>query len=305
MGPDLLVMVEDTRTMASIPVALNSTFIALIPKTSHPETYEYVRQISLCNLVYKVVAKIISNRIKSVLSKSILAEQFGFLEKCQILDAIGLAQETFHSIKTRNKKALVLQMDLSQAYGKVNWGFLRLAFIQIDIPWHAMKWIIACVSLVNYSVLFNGSSSKFFSASRGLGKGFPLSPLLFLVVIEGLSRLLIKAIIDNQITGFNISKNISVTHDRLVDDVMLFGKACIIEWAIFKEILDLFSKSTSMVISDKKSTFPEHDLDDQLRGELSVVFPFNFKTLVAGTMYLGYFIKPNAYKSLEWTWLLK
>lgn len=74
MGPDLLAMVEDTRITGRILVALNATFIALIPKTSLQATFEDFRSISLCSLVYKLVAKIIANRMKLVLSRHVSKE---------------------------------------------------------------------------------------------------------------------------------------------------------------------------------------------------------------------------------------
>jgi hypothetical protein len=81
---------------------MNSTFIALIPKKNDPITFEYFIPISLCNLIYKLVSKIIKNRMKQALSKAISEEQFGFLFNRKIHDAVGTAQEGLHSIKVGN-----------------------------------------------------------------------------------------------------------------------------------------------------------------------------------------------------------
>jgi len=78
--------------------------------------------------VYKIIAKVISRIIKSLLSKSISNEQFGFLEGRQIHEAIGVAQGLY-SIKTRNLKSMVLKVDLSKAYDKVNWLYIRLILL--------------------------------------------------------------------------------------------------------------------------------------------------------------------------------
>lgn len=59
-----------------------ATFIALIPKSDKPETFNNFHPISLCNLVYKIITKVISNRIKPMLSKFLTKEKFGFLDNC-------------------------------------------------------------------------------------------------------------------------------------------------------------------------------------------------------------------------------
>jgi hypothetical protein len=97
-------MVEETRSSGHIAGSLNSTFLALIPKVNKPVNFGDFRPISLCNLVYKVISKVIVVRIKPILSKALSAEQLGFLEGRQIHDAIGTTHECLHSIKKKNSK---------------------------------------------------------------------------------------------------------------------------------------------------------------------------------------------------------
>jgi hypothetical protein len=77
MGEDLLALVEETRLSGRISGSINSTFIALIPKTNKPQQFGDYRPISLCNLVYKVISKVIANIIKPILSKFLSEEQLG------------------------------------------------------------------------------------------------------------------------------------------------------------------------------------------------------------------------------------
>jgi hypothetical protein len=136
-------------------------------------TFEGFRPISLCNLAYKIITKIIATRIKASLSTGISKEQFGFLEGRQITDAIGVAQEALHSIKVKNIKALVLKLDMMKAYDRVDWGFLRLVLLQVGLSLEATDWIMGCVSTANFVVLINGSPSSFFKSTRGLRQGCP------------------------------------------------------------------------------------------------------------------------------------
>jgi hypothetical protein len=105
VGDDLLDMVEESRQKGFITGALNATFITLIPKVNKPNQFGDFRPISLCNLSYKIISKIIADRIKPFLSRSLSEEQLGFLQGRQIQDAIGTVHECIHSIKKKKSKS--------------------------------------------------------------------------------------------------------------------------------------------------------------------------------------------------------
>ena len=95
---------EDTIISGRIPASFNSTFIALIPKVNNHVSLNDFRPISLCSCIYKVVSKVITHRLKRILSEHITDEQFGFLEGRQIHEAIGVSQEGLHRMKTKFSK---------------------------------------------------------------------------------------------------------------------------------------------------------------------------------------------------------
>jgi hypothetical protein len=129
VGTDLLQMVEDSRIKGKVHKAINSTFLVLIPKENHSVTFNDFRPISLCNLIYKLISKVNSNRIKPYLERSLSAEQLGFIKGRRIQDAIGAAHESIHSIKQKNTKALILKIDLKKAFDSIDWSFLRLVLL--------------------------------------------------------------------------------------------------------------------------------------------------------------------------------
>jgi hypothetical protein len=114
--------------------------------------------------------------MRVILSKHISCEQFGFLEGRQIHEAIGVAQEGLHSIKLKKLKVVVVKIYLSKAFDRVNWLYIRILLIHLGFGLVFFNWIMACLSSVSFSILLNGSATKFFHSERGLRQGCILSP---------------------------------------------------------------------------------------------------------------------------------
>ena len=114
IGKYLLVVVEESRMKGYVSDSLKSTFIVLLTKTSKPDTFNVCRMIFLCNLVYKVITKLIPNTIKQILEKCMTIEQFIFLQNRQIQDGMGVSQEGLHFIKLKNLSVMGPKMDLTK-----------------------------------------------------------------------------------------------------------------------------------------------------------------------------------------------
>eukprot|EP00253_Pinus_taeda_P010711 PITA_10711 len=168
IGDELTEVVDESRRKGEIHLPFNATFIALIPKKEDPESFEDFRPISLCNCIYKIIAKIIALRLKPILSKNISSEQFGFLDGRQIHEAIGVAQETLHNIRQTIKKGAVIKIDLSKAYDRICWTYLRMLLTHLGFKLEFINWIMGCVTSVSFAVLINGAASSFFKGQRGL-----------------------------------------------------------------------------------------------------------------------------------------
>ena len=112
------------------------------------------------------------------------------------------------------------------------------------------KWISFCISTVRFSILINGEASGFFSSSRGLRQGDPLSPLLFILVMETLSRLVIKAGEEGFLNGFHISNPLSeglvISHLLFADDTLVFCKPDESNVGYLRCILLLFEAMSGM-----------------------------------------------------------
>eukprot|EP00253_Pinus_taeda_P031667 PITA_31667 len=275
IGSKITDVVEESRLKGEIYRPFNSTFIALIPKKDEPENLEDFRPISLCNCIYKIIAKVIAIRIVPILSRNISMEQFSFLDGRQIHEAIGVAQEVIHSVKQKKKKGAVLKIDLSKAYDRINWLYLRLLLTHLGFNYSFISWIMGCISNISFVVLINGAASPFFKSQRGLRQGCPLSPLLFLLVAEGLSRLIHKARREEKIKGIEVAINLYITHLLFVDDILIFSNGSYNELKEFKSIFDLFLKATGMQINSRKSQVCVADFDRRESSMMTNLFPFH------------------------------
>jgi hypothetical protein len=114
LGKDIWEVVEESRSSKSILQAFNATFIALIPKEKEVNTTKRFRPISLCNVIYKIISKLIANRLKPLLKSIISLEQGGFVEGHQILDGIIVSHETIHSLQTSKNPGMLIKLDMSK-----------------------------------------------------------------------------------------------------------------------------------------------------------------------------------------------
>lgn len=304
LGHDLLRLVEDSRRRGRISSAIKSTFIALIPKTDNPLSYDEFRPISLCNCLYKIIAKILANRLKPILSQHISSEQFAFLHHRQIHEAIATAQELMHTLQTKKQKGMILKVDLSKAFDRTNWLYLRLLLTHLGFPYVFIKWVMSCITDVPYSVLLNGEATTFFTAERGLRQGCPLSPLLFLLIMEGLSRIILSTRDRHQITGIKIVDNFFLTHMLFVDDILIFLNGSIGDSTSLHNSFHLFQHATGMLINNNKSTITTVGCSVHEITYTTQRFPFVTLELNEGIKYLGFRLKPSGYKIADWLWLI-
>lgn len=252
---ELTSAIDESITKAWIPHLLNHTYVTLIPKVDKPANFDEYRPISLCNLCYKIITKLVANRIKLTLGRHISKEQFAFLQNRQIADAVGVAQECIHSIKDKKMSAFILKLNLQKAYDCVDWDYLRFILIQIGLSVEMVKWIFACYSTASFAVLINGSPSDFFKGNRGLRHGCPISPYLFILAMEGFSQLIHKARRQGFLSGIHVARSLFITHLFFVDDVLLFGRGSRAEWKQYHCILNIFCDAFGLCINGSKSSF--------------------------------------------------
>lgn len=130
------------------PPNLNSTNITLIPKGETQASMKDWRPIALCNVLYKVVAKVLANRLKPILDKCVSDNQSAFVPERSILDNAMAAIDIVHYMKTKRKGKkydAALKLDISKAYDRIEWDYLRDIMTKMGFSDRWVKWIMLCV----------------------------------------------------------------------------------------------------------------------------------------------------------------
>ena len=204
---------------------INSTFIALIPKVANPHCLNDFCPISLVGSMYKILAKVLANRLRSVIGDVISESQSAFIKGRQILDGILVANEIVDKARKYKKELILFKVDFEKAYDTVDWGYRDDMMSKMGFPSLWRKWITECVGTAIASVLVNGSPTDEFPLGRGLRQGDPLSPFLFLIAAEGLNVLMESLTRNNLFSGFQVGVNAltTVSHLQFADDTLLLG----------------------------------------------------------------------------------
>lgn len=125
LGRDFVTAVQSFFHYGFLPRGVNSTILALIPKKTPAQTMKDFRPIACCNLVYKVLSKLLSNRLKKILPEAIEPNQCAFIKGRLLMENVCLANEIvkgYHLDSSTDRS--IIKFDISKAFDTVKWGFI-------------------------------------------------------------------------------------------------------------------------------------------------------------------------------------
>ena len=257
-----------------------------------------------------------ANRLKQILPKLISHTQSAFVPGRLITDNVLVAYETLHSMhcrKTGKKGMLALKLDISKAYDRVEWAFLKKMMSKLGFPDVWIKRIMTCVSTPSFSVCINGKAFGNIKPTRGLRQGDPLSPYLFLLSSKGFTALLTKEEVEGRLHGVSIGRRApTISHLLFADDFLLFCRATMKEVRCISDTLQLYATSSGQCINFEKSSvyFSSNTQGVQrevIKNELGVKEVDRFEsylglpTLVGRAKYRTFsFLNDRVWKKIQW-----
>lgn len=238
----------------NLPRFVNATALALIPKNSNATTMDDFRPIACCNVLYKLIAKILANRMKPILGSLISQNQAAFIPGRIMGDNILLAQALcrgYHLDKGPSR--CTIKLDLKKAFDSLNWKFLFSAMTRMGFPQVFIAWVYKCVTTTSFSVKLNGALEGFFNGKAGLRQGDPLSPYLFVIAMEVFTACLKNSTIGPDFK-FHLKTEIGeITHLTFADDVLLFSSGDVKSVNCLLNGIELFSRVSGLLPNPNKS----------------------------------------------------
>ncbi|GJU10200.1 RNA-directed DNA polymerase, eukaryota [Tanacetum coccineum] len=162
MSHDIISYVKHFDSFASIPKGCNSSFITLIPKSDDPLVIGDFRPISLIGCQYKIIAKILANRLALVIPSVVREVQMAFIKGHQIIDGPPMVDKIISWAKRKKKKLMFLKVDFEKAFDTLNWSFLMSVMEQMGFSSKWRNWIFSYLDSAYASVLVNGSPTSEF-----------------------------------------------------------------------------------------------------------------------------------------------
>lgn len=275
--------------MRKVPYSSNKTFLVLIQKTKQPCTFNDYRPISLCNFAYKIFSKILTERLEKFMERIISPNQRAFVEGRWIAENTIIAHEVVHKIKKHkgNSGLILIKMDIKKAYDRLEWDCVMKALNAWGFSLEVQQIIRNCLDTVQYSLLLNGDISGTFSPSRGLRQGNLLSPFIFILCSELLTRLLLKEENEGRLHGIKVSRNApAISHLMFADDLLMMFKANKEEVLAFKRTLDMFFGWFGQEANVNKSSilFSKNTTKENRVAIRSII---GFKDMPKVSVYLG------------------
>ncbi|KAL0291608.1 UNVERIFIED_CONTAM: putative mitochondrial protein [Sesamum radiatum] len=256
IGNDVCAAVSEFFVSGKMLKQINAALLVLIPKVQMPTRVSEFRSIACCNVLYKAISKILVKRMQQVLHRLIDYSQNAFVPGRCIADNVLLAQELLSGYnQARLPKRCTIKIDIQKAYDSVQWDFLLETLKIFNFPSQFISWVEQCVTTAVFSIAINGCLHGFFAGSRGLRQGDPISPYLFVLVMEILHVLLQLRIQPEGVFHYHWKcSELGILNLCFADDVLIFCAGDITSVRLISEVLEEFATLTGLRVNPAKST---------------------------------------------------
>lgn len=166
-----------------LSTGINATILSLIPKVENAQTMKEFRPIACCNILYKVISKVLAGRLNILVPEAIKPNQSAFVQGRLLLENVLLASELVNGYhKSSMSPRCDIKFDISKAFDTARWSFITSVLKAMNLPDQFIHWISICISTASFSVAVNGSLEGFFTSARRIRQGCSLSPYLYVIM---------------------------------------------------------------------------------------------------------------------------
>nr|GEZ64918.1 RNA-directed DNA polymerase, eukaryota, reverse transcriptase zinc-binding domain protein [Tanacetum cinerariifolium] len=244
-----------------IPKGGNPSFITLIMKIPTTNLVKDFKPICLIGSIYKIIAKILADRLVGVLDNIKHEVQSAFISGRQILDGPFILNEILQWCKSKKQQSLIFKVDFEKAFDSVRWDFLDDVLKKFGFGNKWCDWIRCSLTSSRWSILINGSPMEEFQFQNGLKQGDPLSPFLFILIMESLYLSFQRVVDLGLFKGLNLNNTVCLSHMFYANDVVFVGKWSVENINTLTNVLDCFHRASSLKINMSKSKIMGVNLD--------------------------------------------
>ena len=288
---------HDSRSFRS----LNSAYVTLLPKKIGAVDIKDFRPISLLHSVAKIFSKALSLRLAPKLQGLVAANQSAFIRGRTIQDNFMLVNQSLRTFHQRQTPALFLKLDIARAFDSLSWPFLLEVLRRRGFGPKFCSWVVTALSTANTRILVNGFPGEQIFHARGLRQGDPASPQFFILIMDVLTAVFVKAEeagIFESLNRWGVRHRVSI----YADDVALFIRPKEEELTAARELLHCFGDASGLVTNMAKSAIYPIRCDDAVMEAILPAFPCQSAELPC--KYLGLPLSPKTLRKIDWQPLL-
>ena len=209
---------NDARENGKLFISHRRGVLTLIPKKGSQLLLKNKRPICLLDIVYKLIAKVLANRLSKVIGKIVSSDQTGFVKNRFIGENLRLIADVIDYCKMDNLNGILLAIDYSSAFDCLEHDFLMFTLKNFNFGEDFQSWIRLLYKDAYLAIKNNGHTSSWFACTRGSFQGSPISGQLFILAAELLAS---KIRHDASIRGIKI-RNVETKISQYCDDTTLF-----------------------------------------------------------------------------------
>lgn len=236
--------------------------------------------------MYKCITKILTIRFKNVVKKLFSPCQSAFVSGRSIQDNIMLTHELIRNYHRNNgSPKCALKIDLRKAYDYIRWDVLLITLQKFGISRKFIDWISMCITCPKFSIMVNGSAYGYIEGKRGIRHGCPLSPYLFLLVMEVFNSLMLRQVQLGFLSLHPRCKDPVVTHLFFANDLLVFMKGNVQYARSLANTFTTFSNRTGLVVNNTKINIFMSSVDPT--SSISIKSVLGFEVGALPVRYLG------------------